>query len=44
MTVLTATAVTQHAGTVTSMLPKFGVIALAVAVVVIALLIYNKMK
>ncbi len=38
------TAVTRYAGSVSEMLPRFGVIAIAVAVVIIALLIYNKVK
>lgn len=38
------TAVTRYAGTISEMLPRFGVIAIAVAVVIVALLIYNKMK
>ncbi len=38
------TAVTSHAGSFMEMLPKFGVIAIAVAIVIVALLVYNKMK
>jgi|GEM_PF-1205627 hypothetical protein len=38
------TAVTRYAGSITEMLPRFGVIAIAVAVVLIALLIYNKTR
>ena len=45
MNILTAaSAVTRYAGTLPEMLPRFGVIAVAVAIVIIALLIYNKMK
>ena len=36
------TAVTREAGSMAEMLPKFGVIALAVAIVIIALIIYSK--
>ena len=44
MNILTlSTAVTQHAGSLPEMLPKFGVIAFAVAIVIIALIIYSKM-
>lgn len=35
-------AVTGGAGIIAEMLPKFGVIALAVAIVIIALIIYSK--
>lgn len=38
------TAVTEHAGSLVEMLPKFGVIAVAVAIVIAALMIYNKLK
>ena len=38
------TAVTSHAGTMAEMLPKFGVIAVAVAIVIAGLMIYNKVK
>ena len=38
------TAVTRYAGSWAEMLPRFAVIAVAVAIVIIALLIYNKMK
>ncbi len=38
------TAVTRYAGSWAEMLPRFGVIAVAVAIVIVALLIYNKMK
>lgn len=37
-----ATAVTREAGSMSEMLPKFGVIALAVAIVLIGLIIYSK--
>lgn len=37
-----ATAVTREAGTMSEMLPKFGVIALVVAIIIIALIIYSK--
>ncbi len=37
-----ATAVTREAGSMAEMLPKFGVIALAVAIIIIALIIYSK--
>lgn len=37
-----ATAVTREAGSMSEMLPKFGVIALAVAIVIVALIIYSK--
>lgn len=36
------TAVTREAGSIPEMLPKFGVIALAVAIIIIALVIYSK--
>jgi hypothetical protein len=39
---LMATAVSREAGTMAEMLPKFGVIALVVAVIVIAMVIYSK--
>jgi hypothetical protein len=39
---LAATAVSREAGSMAEMLPKFGVIALVVAIIVIALMIYSK--
>lgn len=36
------TAVSKEAGTIPEMLPKFGVIALAVAIILVALIIYSK--
>ena len=38
------TAVTRYAGSFAEMLPRFGVIAVAVAIVIVALLVYNKVK
>lgn len=35
-------AVTREAGTISEMLPKFGVVALAVAIIIVALVIYSK--
>ena len=37
-------AVTDYAGSLPEMLPRFGVIALAVAIVIAALVIYSKIK
>ena len=39
-----STAVTRYAGSVSEMLPRFGAIAAACALVVIALVIYSKHK
>lgn len=37
-----ATAVSKEAGTMAEMLPKFGVIALVVAIIVVGMIIYSK--
>ena len=39
-----ASAVTRYAGTLPEMLPRFGVIAAAVAVILLTLVIYSKRK
>lgn len=38
------TAVSKEAGSMAEMLPKFGVIALVVAIIIIGLLIYSKIN
>lgn len=40
--IIMATAVANEAGTMAEMLPKFGVIALVVAIILVALVIYSK--
>ncbi len=39
-----ASAVTRYAGTLPEMLPRFGVIAAVVAVIIIALAVYSRRK
>lgn len=45
MDILTAaSSVTKHAGSIPDMLPKFAVIALVVALILVALAIYSRRK